>query len=45
VIAYYDSQTEDEELAEYQAARKVEGLAVMLVPTELVPCHFDLAPI
>jgi len=37
VIAYYDSQTEDEELAEYEAAMKVEGLTVMLVPSELVP--------
>jgi hypothetical protein len=37
VIAYYDSQTEDEELAEYEAAMKVDGFAVMLVPTELVP--------
>ena len=37
VIAYYNSQTEDEELAEYEAAMKVEGLTVMLVPSELVP--------
>ena len=37
VIAYYDRQTEDEELAEYEAAMKVEELSVMLVPTELVP--------
>ena len=37
VIDYYDSQTEDEELAEYEAAMKVEGLTVMLVPSELVP--------
>jgi hypothetical protein len=37
VIAYYESQTEDEELAEYEAAMKVDGFAVMLVPTELVP--------
>ena len=29
--------TEDEELAEYEAAMKVEGLTVMLVPSELVP--------
>ena len=37
VIAYYDNQTEDEELAEYEAAMKIEGESVMLVPTELVP--------
>ena len=37
VIAYYDKQTEDEEVAEYQAAMKVEGQTVMLVPTKLVP--------
>ena len=37
VIAYYDSQTEDEELAEYEAAMKIKGRSVMLVPTELVP--------
>jgi hypothetical protein len=37
VIAYYDTQTEDEGVAEYEAAMKVEGLTVMLVPSELVP--------
>ena len=37
VIAYYDKQTEDEEVAEYQAAMKVQGQTVMLVPTKLVP--------
>ena len=37
VIDYYDKQTEDEELAEYEEAMKIEGLSVMLVPTELVP--------
>ena len=37
VIAYYDTQTEDEAVAEYEAAMEVEGLTVMLVPTELVP--------
>jgi hypothetical protein len=35
VIAYYDRQTEDEEVAEYEAAMQIEGLTVMLVPTEL----------
>ena len=37
VIAYYNKQTEDEELAEYEAAMKIDGLSVMLVPTKLVP--------
>jgi hypothetical protein len=37
VIAYYDNQTEDEELAEYEAAIRVKGQSVMFVPTELVP--------
>jgi uncharacterized membrane protein YkvA (DUF1232 family) len=37
VIAYYDRQTEDEELAEYEEGMKIEGLTVMLVPSDLVP--------
>jgi hypothetical protein len=37
VIDYYDKQTEDEELAEYEAAMSMDVLSVMLVPTELVP--------
>lgn len=37
VIAYYDKQTEDEEVAEYEAAMKVDGMVVMLVPKKLVP--------
>lgn len=37
VIAYYDKQKEDEEVAEYQAAIRVQGQTVMLVPTKLVP--------
>jgi len=37
VIAYYDKQTEDEELAEYEASMREEGLTMMLVPTALVP--------
>ena len=37
VIDYYDRQTEEEELAEYEAAMKIDGLSVMLVPTKLVP--------
>jgi hypothetical protein len=37
VIDYYDRQTEEEELAEYEAAMKLDGQSVMLVPTKLVP--------
>jgi hypothetical protein len=37
VIAYYDRQTEDEAVAEYEAAMNLDGLTVMLVPTKLVP--------
>jgi hypothetical protein len=37
VIDYYDKQTEDEELAEYEAGMKLDGLSVMFVPRELVP--------
>lgn len=37
VIDYYDRQTEDEELAEYEAAMKIEDQSIMLVPTKLVP--------
>lgn len=37
VITYYDQQSEDEELAEYEAAMQIEGQSLMLVPTELVP--------
>ena len=32
-----DRQTEDEELAEYEAAMKIDGQSIMLVPTKLVP--------
>jgi hypothetical protein len=37
LIAYYDKQTENEELAEYEAAMRVNGRSLLLVPTELVP--------
>ena len=36
-IAYYDSQSEHEELAEYESALEVEGQSLILVPSELVP--------
>jgi hypothetical protein len=34
---YYDNQTEDEQVAEHEAALQAEGHTVMVVPTELVP--------
>lgn len=37
VIAHYESQTEDEEFAEIEAARAAEDITLMAIPTELVP--------
>lgn len=37
VIAYYDRQSEDEELAEYESAMQIKGQSIMVVPTSLVP--------
>jgi hypothetical protein len=37
VLAHYESQTEDEQFAEIEAAREAEGITMMAVPTELVP--------
>jgi hypothetical protein len=34
---HYDSQTEDEQVAEHEAAFEAEGQTVMVVPTALVP--------
>ena len=34
---HYDNQTEDEQVAEHEAAMQAEGQTVMVVPTELVP--------
>jgi hypothetical protein len=34
---HYDNQTEDEQVAEHEAALGTDGQTVMLVPTELVP--------
>ncbi|MGP0064639.1 MAG: hypothetical protein ACLQGP_13705 [Isosphaeraceae bacterium] len=34
---HYDTQTEDEQVAEHEAAFRAEGQTVMVVPTELVP--------
>jgi hypothetical protein len=37
VLAHYENQTEDEAVAEYEAAYETEGQTVMIVPTDLVP--------
>jgi hypothetical protein len=37
VLAHYENQTEDEALAEDEAAFEAEGQTVMIVPTDLVP--------
>ncbi len=37
VLAHYESQTEDEQFAEIEAAREGEGTIMMAVPTELAP--------
>jgi hypothetical protein len=36
-LNHYENQTEDEQFAEIEAAREAEGVALMAVPTELVP--------
>jgi hypothetical protein len=37
VLDYYENQTEDEAVAEDEAAYQAKGQTVMIVPTELVP--------
>jgi hypothetical protein len=37
VIEHYESQTEEEQYAEIEAAAKAENITMMAVPTELVP--------
>ena len=37
LIAHYESQTEDEEVADIEAAREAEAITLMAIPTELVP--------
>jgi len=39
---HYDNQTEDEQVAEHEAAFRAEGQTVMVVPTELVPAIVKL---
>ena len=37
VLAHYESQTEDEQFAEIEAAHETEQVTLVAVPTELVP--------
>jgi len=37
VIEHYENQTEEEQVAEHEAAQKAQGQTMMSVPTELVP--------
>jgi hypothetical protein len=37
VLAHYESQTEDEQFAEIEAAQEAEGVTMMAVPSDLVP--------
>ena len=37
VIDYYENQTDEERLADIEAARKAKNITMMAVPTELVP--------
>ena len=39
---HYDDQSEDEQVAEHEAAFLAEGQTVMFVPTELVPAIVKL---
>ena len=42
VIAHYEQQTEEESVAEDEAAFEDEGLAVVEIPKELVPAVRDM---
>jgi hypothetical protein len=37
LIAHYETQTEEEEFADIEAAREAEDITLMAIPTELVP--------
>ena len=37
VAEFYETQTDEEHLAEIEAARNAENITMMAVPTELVP--------
>jgi len=42
VLEHYETQTEDEALAEDEAAFEMDGQTMMEVPTELVPAVREL---
>jgi len=42
VLAHYENQSEDEAVAEDEAAYNAEGQTVMIVPTECVPAIREL---
>ena len=42
IIRHYESQTEDEAIAEHEAAFEQDGMTVMVIPTELVPSVREL---
>lgn len=42
VLEHYETQTEDEALAEDEAAFEMSGQTIMEVPTELVPAVREL---
>lgn len=42
VIDYYDKQTEDDAVAEAEAALQDESCTLMAIPTELVPAVLEL---
>jgi len=42
VIAHYENQTEDEEVAEYEAGFAAAGQTTVVVPTELVSAIVQL---
>jgi len=37
VLDHYESQTEDEQFAEIEAASEAQGITMIAVPTELAP--------
>jgi hypothetical protein len=37
VVSHYEKQTEDEQFADIERARKAAGITMIGVPTELVP--------
>jgi len=42
VLAHYDEQSEEEAVAEDEAAQESEGQTVMEIPSDLVPAVRDL---